>query len=149
MDAIFDLDGTLADPAHRLSFIKTKPKNWPAFNSPKAMSLDTVIEPIAMIARLWTMGNRVIICSGRSEDVRDATEKWLAKMWGNFISHSGLYMRKSGDYRPDDIVKSELLDQIFADGYKPVMVFEDRLRVIEMWKRRGLLVLAVNGGGDF
>jgi len=28
---VFDLDGTLANIDHRLHFIKTKPKNWPAF----------------------------------------------------------------------------------------------------------------------
>jgi hypothetical protein len=148
VDAIFDLDGTLADLTHRLPYIKTKPKNWPAFM--RAIDRDTVIEPIAMIARGWAMGNRVIICSGRSEDTREATEAWLTKhVWGQWSKHAALYMRKTGDYRPDDIVKSELLDQILSDGYKPVLVIDDRLRVIEMYKRRGLLVLAVNGGGDF
>jgi hypothetical protein len=58
-------------------------------------------------------------------------------------------MRKSGDYRSDDIVKEEMLDQMLADGYRPVIAVDDRLRCIDLWKRRGLLVLAVNGGGDF
>jgi phosphoglycolate phosphatase-like HAD superfamily hydrolase len=147
MDAIFDLDGTLADLTHRLHYVKSKPKNWAAFA--RGIDRDGVIEPIAMLARLWTMGNRVIICSGRSDDMREATEAWLAKMWGEGGKHSALYMRKAGDYRADDIIKSELLDQILADGYRPVLVVDDRLRVCNMWRARGLLLLAVNGGGDF
>ena len=147
MDAIFDLDGTLADLTHRLHYIKSKPKNWPAFM--RGVSEDKVIEPIAMLARLWAMGNRVIICSGRSDDTREATEAWLAKMWGTGCKHAALYMRKSGDYRNDAIIKEELLDQMIADGYTPVLAVDDRNRVIEAWKKRGLLVLAVNGGGDF
>lgn len=31
MDIIFDIDGTLADIAHRRHHVETKPKNWSAF----------------------------------------------------------------------------------------------------------------------
>ena len=148
-DVIFDIDGTLADCTHRLHYIKSKPKNWPAFM--RGVYEDTVIEPIAIIARGWALGNRVILCSGRSDDVREETERWLHdKLWGHWGNkHAALYMRKSGDYRSDDIVKEEMLDHMLADGYRPVVAIDDRLRCINLWKRRGLLVLAVNGGGDF
>ena len=46
---LFDLDGTIADPYHRRHFVRIKPRNWPAFF--KAQINDTVIEPIATIAR--------------------------------------------------------------------------------------------------
>ena len=77
MDVIFDLDGTLADPTHRLHFVKTKPKNWPAFFA--AADKDECVEPIAMMARGFALGNRVLICSGRPDNMRDMTETWLAK----------------------------------------------------------------------
>jgi len=150
MDIIIDLDGTLADLTHRRHLVATKPKNWKAFFA--LASKDTCIEPIAMIARGFAMGNRVIICSGRPDDLREVTEAWLSKhVWeeARWLNHSGLYMRKTGDYRPDDIVKRELYDEILRDGFRPVLAIDDRMRVIEMWKSLGLLVLAVNGGDDF
>ena len=147
MDVIFDLDGTLADLTHRLHFIATKPKNWPAFFA--AAGKDSCIEPIAMVARFFAITNRVVICSGRPDDNREATEAWLTRhVWGGngFIRHKALYMRKAGDYRADDIVKSELLDQILADGFKPELVFEDRDRVVAMWRARGIRCCQVAEG---
>lgn len=147
MDVIFDLDGTLADLTHRRHFVASKPKNWKAFFS--GLDRDTVIEPVAMVARGFAVGNRVIICSGRPDDLRDVTEKWLRKhVWGNGLPIAPVYMRKAGDFRADDIVKSELLDQILADGYRPEFVFDDRARVVKMWRTRGLLCAQV-AEGDF
>lgn len=145
MDVIFDLDGTLADLTHRLHFIQKEPKDWTAFFA--ACPGDRVIEPVARIARLCSLGNRVIIASGRSDEVRAETEAWLQKMWGNgFSGYTALYMRKAGDHRPDDIIKEELLDQIIADGYRPELVFDDRDRVVAMWRRRGLICAQVADG---
>ena len=59
-----------------------------------------------------------------------------------------LYMRAEQDYRADDIVKSEILDQIIADGFQPDMVFDDRNRVCDMWRERGIRCLQV-APGDF
>lgn len=144
MDVIFDLDGTLADLTHRRHHVENKPKNWKAFFA--ETHKDAVIEPVAVMARLCTFGNRVIICSGRPDHLRTVTEEWLAKMWGCATGHAGLYMRRGGDYRADDIVKEELLDQIIADGFKPVLAFDDRKRVVDMWRRRGLICAQVAEG---
>ena len=149
MDVIFDLDGTLADLTHRRHFVATKPKNWPAFFA--GVDRDKCIEPIAMVARGFVLANRVIICSGRPDNLREVTEQWLTKhVWGEqrWLSHAGLYMRTAGDYRADDIVKSELLDQIIADGFRPELAFDDRDRVVKMWRSRGIRCAQV-AEGDF
>jgi len=51
-------------------------------------------------------------------------------------------MRKTGDYRPDALVKSEILDDILKD-YEVKFVIDDRTSVIEMWQSRGLFVFQV------
>lgn len=130
---IFDIDGTLADLSHRLHHVQGGKKDWPAFFG--AMADDTVIEPVADHLRLCADRYPIILCSGRPEDYRAVTEKWLAD---SAIEYSALYMRAAGDYRPDDVVKSQLLDGILADGYEPILVVDDRPRVISMWRRRGL-----------
>lgn len=59
-----------------------------------------------------------------------------------------LRMRRAGDHRPDDIVKREILDQMRADGWRPVMAFDDRARVVKMWREAGIPCAQV-AEGDF
>ncbi|MFL2801403.1 MAG: hypothetical protein ACJ0DD_01390 [Paracoccaceae bacterium] len=44
-------------------------------------------------------------------------------------------------FRPDPEVKSDLYDQMIIDGFKPIIVFDDRASVVNMWRSRGLRCL--------
>ncbi len=48
-------------------------------------------------------------------------------------------MRKAGDHRPDDIVKHEILMNEVCRDWWPTVVFDDRSRVVKMWRDVGLL----------
>lgn len=142
MDIIFDIDGTLADIRHRRHYVENKPKDWPAFQ--KAAHLDVPHEPVCCLARsLGSMCHRIILCSGRGEQERPVTEAWLAK---HQIYNHGLYMRAEKDYRPDDVIKEELYQRILADGFRPEIVFDDRDRVVALWRRLGLVCCQVAEG---
>jgi hypothetical protein len=144
MDIIFDIDGTLADCEHRRHWIKTKPKNYEAFHA--GIPFDPVIEPVAHVMRTLTAaGNTIICCSGRMEKNRNDTEQWLLKQK---LHPHALYMRPTDDMRPDDVIKEELLARIRADGFNPVMAFDDRQRVVDMWRRNGIICAQV-AEGDF
>jgi hypothetical protein len=144
---IFDIDGTIANCEHRIHWVRSKPKNWPAFN--RAMKDDTPnLDIVWMLRTFYNAGVTILIASGRSEDDRAVTEEWLnnvAKIQGMY---SKFYMRASKDYRRDDIVKSEILDQMLTDGYTPTMAVDDRQQVCNMWRERGLRCLQV-APGDF
>lgn len=143
---VFDIDGTLADIEHRLGFVRSKPKNWPAFDA--GIPNDKVNLPVArMYWAMANMGHTIILASGRSERTRAATEEWLKKHIGN--EWQKLYMRPADDYRGDDIIKREILDQIVADfGKKPDAVFDDRPRVVHMWREEGIFVFNVYQGEE-
>jgi hypothetical protein len=143
----FDIDGTLANIEHRLDFVRSKPKNWPAFDA--GIPNDKVNEPVAEAFRSLSAFNTIILASGRNERSRSATEKWLQS--NGFYEYEKLYMRKADDFRSDDIVKREMLDQIITDyGKKPDMVFDDRPRVVRMWRDAGIFVFNVyQGEKDF
>lgn len=140
---IFDIDGTLANCDHRLHFLTDNgQKNFDAFYG--ALSADT---PYQDILDLFLIVNnddshdpiRVVLCSGRPENYREATQAWI-------IQHLGcvslpLYMRPAGDFRRDDIIKEELLTRIRADGYDPILAIDDRKRVVDMWRRNGITCL--------
>lgn len=141
----FDIDGTLADVSHRVHYWRQKPKNWKMFKS--EMVNDAPIEQIVTIARVMAFaGHTVILCSGRDDDTRKWTEDWLAE---HDVKFEKLYMRAANDHRGDDIVKLELLNQIVADfGKKPDIVFDDRPRVVKMWRENGVFVADVYQGTE-
>lgn len=141
----FDIDGTLADVSHRVKYWREKPKNWNMFKS--EMVNDTPIEPIVKIARdLAEQGHNIILCSGRSEESRKVTIEWMNK---HRIPFAKLYMRAEKDYRGDDIIKKELLDKIIEDwGKAPDIVFDDRPRVVKMWRENGVFVADVYQGEE-
>ena len=147
MLVVFDIDGTLANIEHRLDYVRSKPKNWKAFDA--GIPNDKVNRFVAeAFHSLKAAGNEIIFASGRNERSRDATMKWLQdnRFW-NYTAK--LYMRKADDFRSDDIVKREILDDIIADyGRKPDMVFDDRPRVVRMWREEGIFVFNVYKGED-
>lgn len=141
---IFDLDGTIALIEHRRHHVETRPKNWDAFYA--AMAEDRANLPVInTLHGLMHVGYAGLICSGRPDNYRDVTEKWLDLNW---VHHDALYMRKAGDHRADDIVKLELLQQIRDDGFVPHLVCDDRDRVVQMWRDQGLVCLQA-APGDF
>lgn len=144
MLVVFDIDGTLANIEHRLDYVRSKPKNWKAFDA--GIPNDKVNEPVAEVFDTIVMGGHtVILASGRNERSRQATEDWLRK--NSFNAYEKLYMRKADDFRSDDIVKQEILDEIIADyGKKPDMWFDDRPRVVKAIRSRGVFVFDVYQG---
>lgn len=145
MLVVFDIDGTLANIEHRLDYVRSKPKNWKAFDA--GIPNDKVNLPVADV--FWALRDKgtILIASGRNEHTRKATVDWLKR--NGFGSYAKLYMRKADDYRSDDIVKQEILDEIIADyGKKPDMVFDDRPRVVRMWRDNGIFVFNVYQGED-
>ncbi len=168
MDVIFDIDGTTLDISHRLKYVKQSPKNWKAFRDPKEKEFDVPILPIISIAKaLIKVNHQIIFASGRSEEERMDTvvslsDYFLLDGWTevsdriNWTSNHEhwptlpFYMRKTGDYRKDTVVKGEMYDQMLADGYEPSMVFDDRPSVIRMWRELGdLTVIDVGQGLEF
>lgn len=144
---IFDMDGTLADCSHRQHFVR-KPEgagpewhpDWDRFfaycysDTPRQEIVDRLMDE-------WGMDREIIICSGRSDRYRDETEEWLKSHkipWGRLI------MRRDFDYRDDVIVKQEMLDK-YLDKTKIVRVYDDRKKVIDMWRRNGLEVVDCGG----
>lgn len=140
---IFDIDGTLADCTHRLHLIGETPPKWDEFFA--GCADDQPITHMLFVADTLAASTNIIFVTGRPERSREATLAWLKQhlpggegwAWSE-DSRRDLYMRADGDHRPDTIVKSELLDQVHADGHLPLLVFEDRAKVVKMWRERGV-----------
>ncbi len=139
---VFDIDGTIADCSHRIHHIEKK--DWRAFFA--ACGADTPIPHIIGLAQdLASAGKRIIYVSGRSDECSAETARWLDE---HKLPVGRTYMRKAGDHRPDNQVKLDLLKQLKADGYRPIMAFDDRDQVVHMWRSAGIPCAQV-AEGDF
>lgn len=139
---IFDIDGTLANASHRLHHLQKQPKDWDAFFG--AQHLDEPHDHIVELARRLEAYDCIVFCTGRPKTYLTETVAWLRRQ--HFTPPLALYMRGADDRRDDDIVKSELLDRILADGWDPIMAFEDRARVVAMWRARGIPCAQIDDG---
>lgn len=151
---ICDLDGTLADLEHRRHFVAGKDKkdrDWHGFF--EAMDDDTLREDVAaMVMAELKPDVKLILVSARPEKYRERTMNWLAKQGQlfphDFPSFVTLLMRPDNDSREDSIVKKEIYEK-YLKHLDIVKVFDDRPRVIRMWRELGLEVEDVGTGEEF
>ena len=142
---VFDLDGTLADIQHRLHFIQKKPKNWEQFFA--HIPFDTPIDHmVVLLMHLKSLKENIVFVTGRPERTRKNTIAWL-NAWGIYDGEP-IYMRHDNDRMKDDDVKFYLLHALRHDNWEPEMVFDDRDRVVAMWRRQDIPCLQV-ANGDF
>lgn len=139
---IVDMDGTLADVSHRLHHLHGPKKSWKRFFA--GMDEDPPSQIVVNWVKNLSPEYEVVIVTGRPENYRANTEEWLKR---HDIQYSDIIMRRSGDRRPDYVVKKELLDKVGKD--RIAFVIDDRPSVCEMWRNCGLRVFQVAVGEEY
>lgn len=141
---IFDMDGTLSNPEHRLHHLNGE-KDWKAFHG--GMLEDPPVTAVVELARLMYKASQaghgidaVIIVTARHDDplYERLTREWLEL---HEVPYHRLYMRKDSDTRRDHLVKADILQQILDDGYEPILAVDDRPEVVRMWRDHGITTL--------
>lgn len=132
---ICDIDGTLALLGDRNRYDPTTGE-------------DLLNNPIAHILKVYDNQTiipvELILISGREEKYRKVTKDWLKK---HGITHyKNFYMRKTGDFRKDFIIKKELFEKYIKGKYDILFVLDDRDQVVKMWRDEGLTCLQVAYG---
>ncbi len=143
---IFDLDGTLAlIDERRAKATKADGKmNWGVFFAPENIQLDKPNWPvIENFKALQDAGFIVGIFSGRDDISRVETKEWLTD---HEIQPDFLRMRKNGSFTPDDKLKKLWLDDLIKDGHDVMCVFDDRDKVVKMWRDNGIACFQVAPG---
>lgn len=136
---ICDIDGTVALRNNRSPFDYSK-------------VCEDTFDP-RMLEVLYTFiesGVKIIFVTGREDmdNCRELTTKWLDKNIAYSESGWDLIMRSKGDHRSDAEIKKEVYDKYIKDKYNILCVFEDRDKVVKMWRDEGLLCNQVYYG-DF
>lgn len=138
---IVDLDGTLSEGSHRLHLLPTEnlhlTESWREFN--RAAAGDSPIKStIAVINGLWVSGFAIVILTGRSDEVRYETCKWLNE---NGVKFDEIIMRRQEDNRKDTVIKEEALRAIGLDNI--VCAFDDSPNVVKHFRSLGITTYQV------
>lgn len=129
---IFDMDGTLALLNGRNPY------------DASSCGSDLVNEPVRICLEKFQRNSyMIIIVSGRKSEHRKETEDWLRN---HKIYYDYLYMRAEEDNRDDRIVKKEIYDEHIRGKYNVFAVWDDRNKVVDMWRKLGLTCFQVAPG---
>ncbi|MFI6935790.1 hypothetical protein [Streptomyces sp. NPDC050287] len=137
--AVFDLDNTLADTAHRQRFLERRPRDWDGFFA-AAPQDPPLAEGIALVLKS-ARECEVVYLTGRPERCRRDTLDWLAAQG---LPEGRLYMRRDaggrGDRRPARHTKLEILRRLASTREIRMLVDDDEL-VCEDAERAGFTVV--------
>ncbi len=140
---ISDLDGTLCNIDHRLKYAKGEDKNWKKFF--EGIKDDILRKEVFDKILDYNVGVRLILVSARPETYRSETEEWLAD---NGVFFDALIMREDNDKRDDTLVKQDMYEK-YLKNLNIIKVFDDRPRIVRMWREKGLEVEDVGSGVEF
>jgi len=133
---IVDLDGTVSTKGDR---------GWYEYLK---VSGDKPIFPIIrLVQMLHSNGIKIVFCTGREDICRNQSIEWIRKhIFMSDIAPVEIYMRGSGDRRPDHVVKLEILRNMILPKHNIWFILDDRDSVVKMWRDEGLTCLQVAEG---
>ncbi|MXM64405.1 hypothetical protein GR925_13350 [Streptomyces sp. HUCO-GS316] len=120
--AVFDLDNTLADTAHRQRFLERRPRDWDAFFA-AAPQDPPIAEGIALVLDS-ARECEIVYLTGRPERCRRDTLDWLA---AHGLPEGRVFMRRNDDRRPARRTKLEILQRLARSREIRVLVDDDEL----------------------
>jgi tRNA uridine 5-carbamoylmethylation protein Kti12 len=133
---IVDMDGTLAIKGDRDIYDFSK------------VGVDIVNQSVERAVRGFIKAEEndcyIIVVSGRDDSCKEITRQWIHDKTS--LTCTSLFMRETGDKRPDYIIKQEIYDTWLKGRYNVLAVFDDRDSVVRMWRDNGLPVFQVNEG---
>ncbi|MET9144299.1 hypothetical protein [Streptomyces sp. NPDC004042] len=133
--AVFDLDNTLADTAHRQRFLERRPRDWDAFFA--AAPQDPPLAEGVRLARDSARECEVVYLTGRPERCRRDTLDWLE---AHGLPAGRVHLRRDADRRPARATKLEVLRRLARDREIRVLVDDDELVCLDA-ERAGFRVL--------
>ncbi|MFE5401912.1 hypothetical protein ACFQ9Z_10975 [Streptomyces sp. NPDC056580] len=133
--AVFDLDNTLADTAHRQHFLESRPRDWDAFFA--AAPADPPLAEGVTLALETARECEIVYLTGRPERCRRDTLDWLA---AHGLPEGRVHMRGDADRRPARFTKLEILRRLARGRRVRVLVDDDEL-VCDDAERAGFAVV--------
>lgn len=143
---IVDMDGTLLDNTMVLHHVWDGHPEWAGQKNLDAYHLESAWCPpigatVAAVRDHHATGDTILIVTARGEEWRDLTETWLDEAE---VPRAGVWMRATGDDRPDGIIKAEILAKLRTE-YDIVHAYDDNPHVIAVWAQHGIPTTVIPG----
>jgi phosphoglycolate phosphatase-like HAD superfamily hydrolase len=138
---VFDIDGVLADAAHRQYLVTGARRNWDLFF--EMCGKDDLIEPVATTGRLLSPDLHVILLTARPSWVARETIEWCAR---NDVRWDLLIMREYGDYSMARDFKHFTVDELRQFGFELELAYEDDQRNVDMFEGCGIPCVYIHSG---
>lgn len=122
-----DIDGTIANIDHRLKYVSGDKKDWKSFFGNMNEDLGRW-DIINNLNDFFNLGYEIFFVSGRPDNYRKQTEKWLSKHIP--FEYKALFMRRSGDRRQDYETKTEIFKTYFKNPDLIKYVLDDRPQIL-------------------
>jgi phosphoglycolate phosphatase-like HAD superfamily hydrolase len=141
--AVFDVDGVLADVAHRLHHLEARPKDWGAFFA--AAGDDPPLATGVDLAITLSADHDLGYLTGRPEWLRRVTAAWLQQ---HGLPAGPLWMRPRGDHRPARVMKLDALRRLRPGPEAVEVVVDDDEEVVSALRDAGYAVLHATWAAD-
>ncbi|QGJ93630.1 polynucleotide kinase [Gordonia phage MelBins] len=139
---IVDMDGTLCDVRDALVHLYGTRKDMRRFHEATRRCPPTP-KVVRWCEQAIADGHRLLLVTARKYELEQLTREWLAEHVPH-LEFDHMLMRGDHDDRHDDDVKRDILRIIRDDhGYDVVEAFDDRPRVIRLWRSLGIPVRVV------
>ncbi|MEU6043957.1 phosphatase domain-containing protein [Streptomyces griseus] len=120
--AVFDLDGTLADTAHRQHFLEGATRDWAGFFA--AAPADPPLPEGVRMVLASAEECEIVYLTGRPERCRRDTVRWLSRQG---LPEGTLFMRRNDDRRPARRTKLDILRRLGRTRQVRMLVDDDAL----------------------
>ena len=135
---IVDLDGTVCLHNGRSPYDLTR------------VSEDIPNYPLVRFLQELICNKHIIFLSGRegTDQCRQDTINWLTEniCSSNFGYKWELLMRDKNNFEPDEVIKERIFHKEIEPKYSVLAIFDDRDKVVKMWRSLGLLCNQVYWG---
>lgn len=140
---IFDVDGTLCNVESIRHFVAGERRDFDAFHL-ESVNCPPNPHVVEAAQRSLAEGIAPLIVTARQAKYRNVTAFWLAM---HNVPSDALYMRATGDMRPDYEVKRDILARI-RTRYDVIEAWDDNPSVIQLWTEEKIPTILVPGWVD-
>lgn len=148
---IVDMDGTLVDVSSIRHYVRESlqpdgsysKRNFDDFHK-ASLFCPAIWKTVDLVMYYWERKLDILIVTARSDQYNQTTKDWLHKY---AIPYNAMFMRKTGDYRPDVEVKRDILEEI-TETWNVVGAIDDNPSVVALWEEHRIPVTLVPGWED-
>ncbi len=142
---VFDCDGTLVNVSSIRHLVAGGPQNgyrkdFDAFHR-EAVNCPPHPWVVEAARAEHAAGRAVLVVTGRSAEHRNSTAFWLAL---HGVPSDAMWMRARGDYRPDYVVKAEILAKI-RPRWNVIRAYDDNPAILRLWAQEKIPTVVVPG----